>query len=207
MVVVRPCSCPASDKLGRGAHPRQHIEARQSLPARSIRAGSMGRACEGETEQMGRPRPQAADRGCQKSGYITTCSPSRSPTSSRASPGVLLLMVEPSRRASFNSRDHFARSRAAALDRLSRCQLYNEGDHAAVWEIHPLDGSSGLKKYGFLGAGVLLMRLTRQWGTGFAFLAILLNVPPPPELVVGHQRFPTTQRIQLGIPTHQYPSQ
>ncbi len=46
--------------------PGQDIEARQSLPACPVRAGSMGRACESEADQMGRPRAQALDRGCQE---------------------------------------------------------------------------------------------------------------------------------------------
>ena len=57
---------PEAD-FDRGSHdPGQDIEARQSLPARPVRAGSMGRACEGQADQMGRPRAQALDRGCQE---------------------------------------------------------------------------------------------------------------------------------------------
>jgi hypothetical protein len=41
-----------------------------------------------------------------RSGFITTCWRSRSPISSRASPGVFSPVVEPSRRASFKPRDH-----------------------------------------------------------------------------------------------------
>ena len=53
--------------LDRGPHdPRQNIEAGQSLPARSVRAGSMGRSCKSETDQMARPRAQALDRGRQE---------------------------------------------------------------------------------------------------------------------------------------------
>ena len=43
-----------------------NIEARQSLPARLVRAGSMGRACESEAEQVGGPRAQVLDRGRQE---------------------------------------------------------------------------------------------------------------------------------------------
>ena len=53
---------PQANLDGRPHHPGQNIEARQSLPARSVRASSVGRACEGEVEQMGRPRAQALDR-------------------------------------------------------------------------------------------------------------------------------------------------
>jgi hypothetical protein len=43
--------------LDRGPHhPGQDIEARESLPARSVRAGSLGCAREGEADQMGGPR-------------------------------------------------------------------------------------------------------------------------------------------------------
>ena len=57
----------AQADLDRRPHdPGQDIEARQSLPARPIRSGSMGRAREGEAEQMGRPRAQALDRGRQE---------------------------------------------------------------------------------------------------------------------------------------------
>ena len=53
--------------LDRGPyHPRQNIEAGQSLPARPVRAGGMGRSCKSETDQMGRPRAQALDRGRQE---------------------------------------------------------------------------------------------------------------------------------------------
>ena len=48
--------------LDRGPHhPRQNIEAGQSLPARPVRAGGMGRSCKSETDQMARPRAQALD--------------------------------------------------------------------------------------------------------------------------------------------------
>ena len=40
--------------------------ARESLPARSVRPGSLGRAREGEADQMGGPRAQALDRGRQQ---------------------------------------------------------------------------------------------------------------------------------------------
>ena len=39
----------------------QNIEAGQSLPARPVRAGGMGRSCKSETDQMARPRAQALD--------------------------------------------------------------------------------------------------------------------------------------------------
>ena len=38
----------------------------QSLSARPIRASSLGHACEGEPEQMARPRAQALDRSRQE---------------------------------------------------------------------------------------------------------------------------------------------
>jgi hypothetical protein len=55
-----------ADLHWRSYHSRQHIEAWQSLSARPIRAGSLGHACEGEPEQIGRPRAQAVDRSRQK---------------------------------------------------------------------------------------------------------------------------------------------
>jgi len=55
-----------ADLHWRSHHSRQHIEAWQSLSARPIRAGSLGHACEGEPEQMGRPRAQAVDRSRQE---------------------------------------------------------------------------------------------------------------------------------------------
>ena len=48
-----------ADLHWRSHHSRQHIEAWQSLSARPIRASSLGHACEGEPEQMARPRAQA----------------------------------------------------------------------------------------------------------------------------------------------------
>ena len=76
--------------LDRGPHhPRQNIEAGQSLPARPVRAGGMGRSCKSETDQMARPRAQALDRGRQERLH-TTCSPSPLPTNSRASRGAFL---------------------------------------------------------------------------------------------------------------------
>ncbi len=57
---------PKRISTGDRADPGQNIEARQSLPARPVRAGRMGRACEGEAEQMGGPRAQTLDRGCQE---------------------------------------------------------------------------------------------------------------------------------------------
>ena len=51
------------------------------------------------------------------SGCTTTCSPSRLPTSSPVSPGAFLLVVEPSRRASFKARN---RSRGSSLTYLPR---------------------------------------------------------------------------------------
>ena len=79
-------------KISKRGHP---------LPARPVRAGSMGRSCKSETDQIGRPWAQALDSRPPGSGCITTCSPSPSPTSSRASHGAFLLTVEPSRRTNF----------------------------------------------------------------------------------------------------------
>jgi transposase len=45
-------------------HPRQDIQARQSLPAGSVRAGSVGRA--DQANGLGAPRAQALDRGSQE---------------------------------------------------------------------------------------------------------------------------------------------
>jgi transposase len=57
---------PQADFHGRSHHPRQHIQAWQSLSARPIRAGSLGHAREGESEQMGGPWAQAVDRSRQE---------------------------------------------------------------------------------------------------------------------------------------------
>ena len=77
-----------ADLHWRSHHSRQHIEAWQSLSARPIRASSLGHACEGEPEQMARPRAQALDRSRQESDCTITCLRSRLPTSSRVSPGA-----------------------------------------------------------------------------------------------------------------------
>ena len=45
-------------------HPRQDIQARQSLPAGSVRAGGLGRA--DQDEELGAPRAQALDRSRQE---------------------------------------------------------------------------------------------------------------------------------------------
>ena len=45
-------------------HPRQDIEARQSLPARPVCAGGMG--CADQAQDVGAPRAQALDRGRQE---------------------------------------------------------------------------------------------------------------------------------------------
>jgi transposase len=51
--------------LDRGPHhPRQDIQAWQSLPAGSVRAGGMGRA--DQAEELGTPRAQVVDRGGQQ---------------------------------------------------------------------------------------------------------------------------------------------
>ena len=55
---------PKADLDRRPHHPRQDIEARQSLPARPVRAGGMGRA--DQAEELGAPRAQALDRGRQE---------------------------------------------------------------------------------------------------------------------------------------------
>ena len=55
---------PKTD-LDRGPHdPRQDIQARQSLPARPVRAGGMG--CADQAEELGAPRAQTLDRGRQE---------------------------------------------------------------------------------------------------------------------------------------------
>ena len=51
--------------LHRGPHhPGQDIQARQSLPARPVRAGGLGRA--DQTQELGAPWPQGLDRGGQE---------------------------------------------------------------------------------------------------------------------------------------------
>src|SRR6478672_8912007 len=65
--LCRMARASSEANLDRGPHdPRQNIEAGQSLPARSVRTGSMGRSCKSETDQMARPRAQALDRGRQE---------------------------------------------------------------------------------------------------------------------------------------------
>jgi hypothetical protein len=71
-ILQRPRLCrlagarPAPD-VDRGPHDSgQDIQARQSLPARPVRAGSLGRAGEGEAAHVGAPRAQALDRGRQE---------------------------------------------------------------------------------------------------------------------------------------------
>ena len=54
-------SCPSRSPLEIAPF-SQHIEAWQSLSTRPIRAGSLGHACEGEPEQMERPRTQVITR-------------------------------------------------------------------------------------------------------------------------------------------------
>ena len=55
---------PKTD-LDRGPHhPGQDIQARQSLPARPVRAGGLGRA--DQAKELGAPRAQALDRGGQE---------------------------------------------------------------------------------------------------------------------------------------------
>ena len=83
--------------LDRGPHhPRQNIEAGQSLPARPVRAGGMGRSCKSETDQMARPRAQALAKKRLHHNVLAMALP----TSSRASRGAFLLTVGPSRRTS-----------------------------------------------------------------------------------------------------------
>src|SRR5713101_5894744 len=53
-----------ADLDGGPYNPRQDIEARQSLPARPVRAGGMGRA--DQAEDLGAPWAQALDRGSQE---------------------------------------------------------------------------------------------------------------------------------------------
>src|SRR5438477_10525156 len=55
---------PKADVDRRPNDPGQDIQARQSLPARSVRAGRMGRA--DQTEELGTSRAQALDRCGQK---------------------------------------------------------------------------------------------------------------------------------------------
>ena len=53
-----------ADVDGRPHDPGQDLEARQSLPARAVRAGGVGRA--DQAEELGAPRAQALDRGGQE---------------------------------------------------------------------------------------------------------------------------------------------
>src|SRR5204863_4288049 len=85
----------AADVDRRSNNPRQDIKARQSLPARPVRAGGVGRA--DQAEELGAPWAQALDRGGQN-GCITTSLRLRSPTNWRASRGAFLLAAVPSRR-------------------------------------------------------------------------------------------------------------
>ena len=55
---------PQADLDGGSHDPRQDIQARQSLPARAVRAGRLGRA--DQAEELGALRAQALDRGCQE---------------------------------------------------------------------------------------------------------------------------------------------
>jgi Transposase len=55
---------PQADLDRRSHHPRQDIEARQSLPARSICSGRMG--CTDQTQELGSSRAQAVARGGQE---------------------------------------------------------------------------------------------------------------------------------------------
>ena len=60
--LARPRSQADIDR--RPHHPGQDIQARQSLPARPVRAGGLGRA--DQAEELGAPRAQALDRGGQE---------------------------------------------------------------------------------------------------------------------------------------------
>ena len=60
--LARPRSQADIDR--RPHHPGQDIQARQSLPAGSVRAGGLGRA--DQAEELGAPRAQALDRGGQE---------------------------------------------------------------------------------------------------------------------------------------------
>lgn len=53
-----------ADLDGRPHDPRQNLEARQSLPARSVRAGGVG--CAGQDKELGTLRAQVLDRSRQK---------------------------------------------------------------------------------------------------------------------------------------------
>ena len=55
-----------ADIDGRPYHPRQDIQARQSLSALSVRAGSLGRIGQGRAKALGPLWAQVLDRGCQK---------------------------------------------------------------------------------------------------------------------------------------------
>src|SRR6266496_3360157 len=87
---------PQADLDWGSHHSRQDIEAWQLLPARPVRPGGVG--CAEQAKELGAPRAQALARGGQEASCTTTCSPSRSPTSWRASPGAFSLVVETSRR-------------------------------------------------------------------------------------------------------------
>ena len=76
-----------TDLDGRSHDPRQHIQARQSLSARPVRPGSLGRVGQGRAKALGALRAQVLDRGRANSGCTTTCWRLRLPTSSPASPG------------------------------------------------------------------------------------------------------------------------
>ena len=55
-----------ADIDGRPYHPRQDIQARQSLSALSVRAGSLSRIGQGRAKALGPLWAQVLDRGCQK---------------------------------------------------------------------------------------------------------------------------------------------
>src|SRR5262245_5427844 len=55
---------PKQDLDRRPHHPRQDIQARQSLPACLVRPGGMG--CADQAQQLAAPRPQAVARGGQE---------------------------------------------------------------------------------------------------------------------------------------------
>ena len=78
-------------------YPRQDIQAWQSLPAGSIRASGMGRACEGEARQV-RLWAQAMDRGGQEAAASQRAGDRAGQQSSPASPGAFWLAAGPSRR-------------------------------------------------------------------------------------------------------------
>ena len=95
--------CAEADLDWRPHHPRQDIEARQSLPARSVRASSLGRA--DQATELGASRAQALDRRSKEAA-----APQRSCDRACQQAGAHRLersgsWSKPSRQASFKPRN------------------------------------------------------------------------------------------------------